>query len=106
MTIRETIQILEEDRRQLKEENRQLKEEIFKLKLEIKKLKTIKVLDTPVIEEAESQLTADVANVDGETYADIVESDTVSIDDVVEEQKPKKSRKKKVEPVEEPIENV
>ena len=77
MTIRETIQILEEDRRQLKEE-------IFKLKLEIKKLKTIKVLDTPVIEEVESQLTADV----------------------VEEQKPKRSRRRKnVESIEEP-ENV
>ena len=84
MTIRETIQILEEDRRQLKEENRQLKEEIFKLKLEIKKLKTIKVLDIPVIEEVESQLTADV----------------------VEEQKPKRSRRRKnVESIEEP-ENV
>ena len=95
MTIRETIQILEEDRRQLKEENRQLKEEIFKLKLEIKKLKTIKVLDTPVIEEVESQLTADV-----------VEDGSVSIDDVVEEQKPKRSRRRKnVESIEEP-ENV
>lgn len=102
MTIRETIQILEEGKRQLQEENRQLKEEILKLKLEIKKLKTIKVSDTPVIEETESQLTTVVANVDGETYADIVEGDTVSIDDVVEEQKPKRSRKRKnVESIEE-----
>lgn len=102
MTIRETIQILEEGKRQLQEENRQLKEEILKLKLEIKKLKTIKVSDTPVIEDTESQLTTVVANVDGETYADIVEGDTVSIDDVVEEQKPKRSRKRKnVESIEE-----
>lgn len=102
MTIRETIQILEEGKRQLQEENRQLKEEILKLKLEIKKLKTIKVSDTPVIKETESQLTTVITNVDGETYADIVEGDTVSIDDVVEEQKPKRSRKRKnVESIEE-----
>jgi len=92
MTIRETIQILEEGKRQLQEENRQLKEEILKLKLEIKKLKTIKVLDKPVVE---NQLTAVVANVDGEASG-------ISIDDVVEEPKPKRSRKRKnVESIEE-----
>ena len=53
------------------------------------------VVDKPVVEEVESQLTAVVANVDGETYADIVEGDTVSIDDVIEEQKPKISRTSK-----------
>jgi uncharacterized protein YlxW (UPF0749 family) len=92
MTIRETIQILEEGKRQLQEENRQLKEEILKLKLEIKKLKTIKVLDKPVVE---NQLTAVVANVDGEASG-------ISIDDVVEESKPKRNRKRKnVESIEE-----
>jgi hypothetical protein len=46
--------------------------------------------------------------VDGKTYADIVEGGSVSIDDVVEEPKPRRSRRKKteetpifVEPVEE-----
>ena len=118
MSLKEIIGILENEKNKLKKENAELKKsnyeyakEIRNLKWEIKKL-TVKmnslkkasnvVVDKPVIEEVGSQLTTVVANVDGETYADIVEGDTVSIDDVIEEQKPKKSRKRKnIESIEE-----
>ena len=105
MSLKEIIGILETEKNKLQKENIELKKsnyeyakEIRNLKWEIKKLtvklKSLKktsneVADKPVVEEVESQLTAVVANVDGETYADIVEGDTVSIDDVIEEQKPK-----------------
>ena len=125
MSLKEIIGILENEKNKLQKENVELKKnnyeyakEIRELKWEIKKL-TVKlnalkkasneVVDKPVVEEVESQLTAVVAKVDGETYADIVEGSGVSIDDVVEEPKPKRSRRKKteetpifVEPVEEP----
>lgn len=111
MSLKEIIGILETEKNKLQKENIELKKsnyeyakEIRNLKWEIKKLtvklKSLKktsneVVDKPVVEEVESQLTAVVANVDGETYADIVEGDTVSIDDVIEDQKPKRSRKRK-----------
>ena len=123
MSLKEIIGILENEKNKLQKENTELKKrnyeyakEIRNLKWEIKKLtvklKSLKktsnevvdkpVVDKPVVEEVESQLTAVVANVDGETYADIVEGDTVSIDDVIEEQKPKRSRKRKnIESIEE-----
>lgn len=118
MSLKEIIGILENEKNKLQKENVELKKnnyeyakEIRELKWEIKKL-TVKlnslkkasneVADKPVVEEVESQLTAVVAKVDGETYADIVEGDTVSIDDVVDEQKSKRSRKRKnVESIEE-----
>lgn len=113
MSLKEIICILENDKNKLQKENAELKRnnyeltkkvrelswEIKKLTVKLKSLKKTsnEVVDKPVVEEVENQLTAVVANVDGETYAD-----------VVEEPKPKRSRRKKtedapifVEPVEE-----
>ena len=118
MSLKEIICILENDKNKLQKENAELKRNNYELTKKVKELSweikkmTVKmnslkkasnvVVDKPVVEEVESQLTAVVANVDGETYADIVEGDTVSIDDVIEEQKPKRSRKRKnIESIEE-----
>ena len=124
MSLKEIIGILENEKNKLQKENVELKKnnyelakkvrelnwEIKKLTVKLNSLKKVsnEVVDKPVVEEVESQLTSVVANVDGETYADVVEGSGISIDDV----KPKRSRRKKteetpifVEPVEEP-ENV
>ena len=125
MSLKEIIGILENEKNKLQKENVELKKsnyeyakEIKELKWEIKKLtvklNTLKkasneVVDKPVVEEVESQLTAVVTKVDGKTYVDVVEGSGVSIDDAVEKPKPKRSRRKKteetpifVEPIEEP----
>ena len=108
MTVREIINSLEAEKRQLKEENKNLKDENKKLYAEIESLKKElskkEVVTEPVVEEVEPQITSIVTNVDGKISASIVEGSSISIDDVTE--KPKRNRKKKVEPVEEPIENV
>ena len=100
MTVREIIQSLENENKQLKEENDQLKKSIRlllsekrKIKYELNLLKERRVkeiIEEPVVEEVETQVTS----IGGK----------ISIDDVLPE-KPKRSRKKKVEPVEEPINN-
>ena len=87
MTVREIINSLEEEKRQLKKENQNLKEENQKLYAEIdflrNELSKKEVIEEPVVEE--------------------VKPDGAFLDPVVEEvpEKPKRSRKKKVEPVEE-----
>ena len=110
MTVREIIQSLENENKQLKEENNQLKKSIRlllsekrKIKYELNLLKEHRgkeIIEEPVVEEIETQVTSIVANVDGKVKASIVEGGKISIDDVLPE-KPKRSRKKKVEPVEE-----
>ena len=95
MTIREIIKNFETVISEYQAENQRLKDELKKVTIEKKRLEAELKSLKPTVEEVESQLTA------------VVAGDTVSVDDVVEEQKSKKSRKKKiVEPVEEPIENV
>jgi hypothetical protein len=108
MTIKEAFIALEKERARLQKENEELKKDNIELHKENKSLKSelkklaVSVKPEPKVEEVEPQVTSIVANVDGETYADIVEGDTVSIDDVVEEQKPKRSRRRKnVESIEE-----
>lgn len=113
MSLKEIICILENDKNKLQKENAELKRNNYELTKKVRELgweirkMTVKmnslkkasnvVVDKPAIEEVGSQLTTVVANEDGETYAD-----------VVEEPKPKRSRRKKteeapifVEPVEE-----
>lgn len=112
MTIKEAFINLEKERARLEKENEELKKDNFELRKENKSLKSeLKRLSLPVkkevkVEEVEPQVTSIVTNVDGKVNAAIVEGGAISIDDVVEESKPKRSRKKKVEPVEEPEENV
>ena len=102
MSLKEIICILENDKNKLKKENAELKRNNYELTKKVRELSweirkmTVKmnslkkasnvVVDKPVIEEVGSQLTTVVANADGETYTD-----------VVEEPKPKRNRRKKME---------
>ena len=102
MSLKEIICILENDKNKLQKENAELKRNNYELTKKVRELSweirkiTVKmnslkkasnvVVDKPVIEEVGSQLTTVVANADGETYTD-----------VVEEPKPKRNRRKKME---------
>lgn len=112
MTIKEAFIALEKERARLQKENEELKKDNIELHKENKSLKSelkklaVSVKPEPKVEEVEPQVTSIVTNVDGKVNAAIIEGGAISIDDVVEESKPKRSRRRKnVESIEEP-ENV
>ena len=115
MTVREIIRNLEVSKKVLEDENKLLKAEIEELKKINKKL--VDELNSQIPEVVEEQVPEEVeyekknpsddenaSKIEVEEVVEEVKSDGGFLDPVVEEvaEKPKRSRKKKVEPVEEP----